>query len=152
MGIQLHLPIPGILERPLPPRQISFAHWPRPMKDRSKTNKNQLFLQFRIRNNRIAAFKRHFFHGKEFVPCCYCEKPLSFRQATIEHILQSSKGGRTRLGNLAISCAPCNNERQDYTFEEWKKIIQSGTNKTSYLRFYKFLRKRGRLVERKYLA
>ena len=45
--------------------------------------------------------------------CCWCQKPLSFEEVTVEHLLARSRGGTNDPSNLAIACKPCNNERED---------------------------------------
>lgn len=57
--------------------------------------------------------------------CCYCEIPLSFEEATVEHIIPISKGGPDKLENLTIACPSCNNHRDSsYSFEEWRDIVK----------------------------
>lgn len=43
--------------------------------------------------------------------CCWCKKSLTFRQATIEHLLPRSRGGKNNIENLDIACGPCNGKR-----------------------------------------
>lgn len=43
--------------------------------------------------------------------CCWCGKPLTWDQMTIEHLVHRSKGGRNDIDNLRIACFPCNNSR-----------------------------------------
>jgi len=40
--------------------------------------------------------------------CCYCEKELTFQEATLDHVLAKSLGGKSTEENLVLSCAPCN--------------------------------------------
>lgn len=60
--------------------------------------------------------KRKLFHGARLVPCCFCECALSFKLATVEHIVPVSRGGTSDLHNLAISCSRCNTERGTQPF------------------------------------
>ena len=48
-------------------------------------------------------------HG--VVPCWVCGEPVSFADATLEHIKPSFEGGSSHMENLAISHAACNNAR-----------------------------------------
>ena len=53
------------------------------------------------------------------VPCRYCRTPLSFDEATLEHLIPVCKGGsRGGLWNLDISCLKCNNEKGDTILEQ----------------------------------
>ena len=47
--------------------------------------------------------------------CQYCGTVLSKKQATIDHVLPKSRGGRNTWTNLVISCYNCNNYKGDYT-------------------------------------
>lgn len=56
--------------------------------------------------------------------CCYCGTKLTQSQATLEHVVPESQGGRSDDTNCKIACHPCNNERscEDFnTYMEWKK-------------------------------
>ena len=40
--------------------------------------------------------------------CAYCDKQLSDRDATIDHIIPKHKGGHSTRNNLACACTNCN--------------------------------------------
>ena len=40
--------------------------------------------------------------------CAYCDKQLSDRDATIDHVVPKHKGGHNTRNNLVCSCACCN--------------------------------------------
>jgi hypothetical protein len=40
--------------------------------------------------------------------CAYCDKQLSERDATIDHIVPKHKGGHSTRNNLACACTNCN--------------------------------------------
>lgn len=46
--------------------------------------------------------------------CAYCGCALELEDATIDHIIPSSKGGRTEWENCAIACKTCNHEKADH--------------------------------------
>lgn len=48
-------------------------------------------------------------HG--VVPCWVCREPVSFEDATLEHIKPLFEGGNSHSENLAISHRWCNHER-----------------------------------------
>jgi 5-methylcytosine-specific restriction endonuclease McrA len=57
--------------------------------------------------------KRHVwverYHSPDTVPCRYCRTPLSFDEATLEHLIPVSQGGpKKQMWNLDISCRKCN--------------------------------------------
>lgn len=56
---------------------------------------------------------------RDGLDCCFCGKQLSFRTATLEHIVPVSKRGSFNRSNLTISCSKCNSERGDKNFFEY---------------------------------
>lgn len=104
-------------------------------------------------------WKKDLFENSLTKPCCYCGRELHFFQATLEHLIPKSKGGKNQ-GNLAIACRPCNNYRGNYSVEEWKKIVCSPGFRykdfnqkysDTYGLMYLTLARTGRLIEKKYL-
>jgi 5-methylcytosine-specific restriction endonuclease McrA len=65
------------------------------------------------------------FGGHATRRCCFCRRPLTLGIATLDHVVPLSKGGGSSRGNLRISCGPCNNDRGDQNFEEYRKKQQS---------------------------
>lgn len=49
-------------------------------------------------------------HGS-VAPCYICSKFLTFDEATVDHVVARSLGGRHRMDNLQICCFKCNNEK-----------------------------------------
>lgn len=45
--------------------------------------------------------------------CWFCQRPLTQRTATIEHILNVSNGGNNHINNLAVLCNPCNQKARN---------------------------------------
>jgi 5-methylcytosine-specific restriction endonuclease McrA len=45
--------------------------------------------------------------------CQYCGKQLTPNNATVDHIIPSSRGGKTSFENCITSCKPCNNLKDD---------------------------------------
>lgn len=50
-------------------------------------------------------------------PCAYCGDP---NPNVVDHILPVSRGGTADRANLAPACKPCNDNKLDFTPEEWK--------------------------------
>ena len=76
-----------------------------------------------------------FLHRRQRGVCCYCGRltelhppawpigttpPSSF--ATLEHLRRKVDGGSDHPDNLAIACWPCNNERGDMSWVEFKTM------------------------------
>jgi len=69
-------------------------------------------------------FKRHLPFSKHNVfmrddfHCVYCGTKLRDKDATVDHILPSSRGGKNDFMNTVCSCYECNNKKGDRTPEE----------------------------------
>jgi 5-methylcytosine-specific restriction endonuclease McrA len=50
--------------------------------------------------------------------CSYCLKVLEYDDATNDHIIPTSKGGKTDWENCTLACQKCNNEKGDMTPQE----------------------------------
>ena len=48
--------------------------------------------------------------------CCFCERKLNYKTATLDHIVPKSHGGTRSIFNLTLACAECNNKRQASDF------------------------------------
>jgi 5-methylcytosine-specific restriction endonuclease McrA len=71
-------------------------------------------------------WKRELFKTKVTIPCFYCNKALSQKEASVDHIIPKSKGGPNDPSNYLISCRKCNSDRGNTDIEIWvEKIIQS---------------------------
>lgn len=45
------------------------------------------------------------------LPCHYCGKKLRSGQATVDHVIPSSKGGPNCASNFVLACEPCNTSK-----------------------------------------
>lgn len=43
--------------------------------------------------------------------CFYCNKELTYKQSTLDHIIPRSQGGFAEYNNLVLACFRCNNDR-----------------------------------------
>tara|TARA_Y100001936_G_C16050729_1_gene657617 strand:- start:300 stop:791 length:492 start_codon:yes stop_codon:yes gene_type:complete len=50
--------------------------------------------------------------------CQYCCKKLSYSDATVDHVLPKSRGGKETWANLVTCCAPCNSKKGNKTPKE----------------------------------
>lgn len=51
--------------------------------------------------------------------CFYCGKGLSFRKATLDHVIPVIRGGKTELENLVLACSICNNQKGHKTVSDF---------------------------------
>ena len=54
--------------------------------------------------------------------CHYCDIELRISEATMDHRLPVSRGGRTVLDNLVLACESCNRTKGRKTSEEFTDI------------------------------
>lgn len=52
--------------------------------------------------------------------CYHCQRVLTPLEATLEHLIPYSKGGRSNLTNCVLACEPCNIARGNTDLAEWK--------------------------------
>lgn len=50
--------------------------------------------------------------------CQYCSVKVRYDDFTYDHVIPSSKGGRTRWENIVVSCLSCNQRKADRTPEQ----------------------------------
>ncbi len=67
--------------------------------------------------SRHNVFKRDKFH------CQYCNKKLSDKTATIDHIVPKSKGGQDNWDNTVCCCVFCNSRKGNRTPEESQMLL-----------------------------
>ena len=61
--------------------------------------------------------------------CCYCDKELTEKTVTMEHIVPSSQKGTFNTTNLTVSCSPCNNKRGAKPFFNFIKDLNFSEKK-----------------------
>jgi 5-methylcytosine-specific restriction endonuclease McrA len=65
--------------------------------------------------------------------CGYCNRQLSNRTATIDHILPKSRGGKNEFSNCVTSCAPCNRKKDNRTPLEAGMYLTKAIKAPSYI-------------------
>lgn len=79
-------------------------------KNRRKRRKKQAIINQRL--------KRDLFKDINISPCCYCKYVFLIDNLTIEHIVPLLNNGTNDPENIALACAPCNQEKGR---ESWMK-------------------------------
>jgi 5-methylcytosine-specific restriction endonuclease McrA len=60
--------------------------------------------------------------------CYYCSNSLALKEATMDHIVPISRGGKTSKGNLAVCCKDCNSKKKYYTPIEWQYFLEKNNS------------------------
>jgi 5-methylcytosine-specific restriction endonuclease McrA len=92
-------------------------HHPRKVKMRAR------FKQAKLN----AKLKRRLYGHLFMAPCCYCKKVFLVTSLTIEHLVPLCLGGSSDVTNIALSCAPCNQEKGR---EAW--LMKRKLNRSQY--------------------
>lgn len=56
-------------------------------------------------------FRRKVLFSRDNCQCQYCDKELSWRTMTIDHIVPKCRGGKTSWQNCVVSCFACNEKK-----------------------------------------
>lgn len=73
-----------------------------------------------LQSRRDTIYKMKTKRNDGICPCYVCGKHVELKNATLEHIVDRSAGGTNAMGNLDISHAKCNHER-----ERMKKVVDN---------------------------
>lgn len=65
--------------------------------------------------------------------CQYCSKALSSKEATLDHVLPRSQGGKTTWINVVCCCPPCNRRKGGRTPAEAKMTLLKKPIKPDWL-------------------
>lgn len=65
--------------------------------------------------------------------CQYCEQPLSAREATLDHVVPRSQGGKTSWDNIVCCCTPCNRKKGGRTPEQASMKLKNRPVKPDWL-------------------
>jgi 5-methylcytosine-specific restriction endonuclease McrA len=81
------------------------------------------------------AWTRRGLLARDSYTCAYCGKSCSPREATVDHVLPVSRGGRSSWGNTVTACCRCNQRKADRTPHEagMKLLIEPKLPRASYL-------------------
>ena len=80
---------------------------------------------------------REYVINRDGLSCCYCEKELTPKTVTMEHIVPDSKRGTFNTTNLTVSCSSCNNKRGNEPFFEYCKQFNFSEDKLNkYKKLY----------------
>lgn len=70
---------------------------------------------------RTNGFAKDFVRKHRNCKCPYCNKKLTLKNATADHIVPVSKGGNNCQVNLVVCCKKCNTQRGDSSIRDFLK-------------------------------
>lgn len=65
--------------------------------------------------------------------CQYCGKELSSKEATLDHVIPRSQGGKTTWENIVCCCAHCNRKKGGRTPKEARMALRTKPAKPDWL-------------------
>lgn len=66
---------------------------------------------------------------RDFGRCVYCGRSVKDENWHADHITAYSRGGRSHVDNLAVSCAPCNMSKSYHAWDQkfpasfWRRVV-----------------------------
>lgn len=91
------------------------------------------FLRYLKRHKPVIRFSRENVYARDGGTCQYCRKRVSRAEATYDHVLPRSKGGRTGWDNIVISCLKCNQRKGGRTPAEARMDLKTLPGKPTRL-------------------
>lgn len=55
--------------------------------------------------------------------CYFCQCVLTIEEATVDHLVPRSKGGKTNKANCVAACKPCNNKKGSMSEQEFRELM-----------------------------
>lgn len=78
-------------------------------------------------------FNKHNVYIRDNGRCQYCDQEISKSQATYDHVIPKSRGGKTNWSNIVIACSLCNRRKDCKTLEESGMTLRKAPVKPSNL-------------------
>lgn len=78
-------------------------------------------------------FSRVNIYMRDSWTCQYCTKKKATKELTFDHVVPTSRGGKTNWDNIVTACRPCNLKKADKTPEEAKMVLKTKPSKPKWL-------------------
>lgn len=70
-------------------------------------------------------FRRKVLFSRDNYRCQYCDKELSLRTMTVDHVIPKCRGGKTTWQNCVVACFNCNEKKGDKSLKDSGLILRS---------------------------
>ncbi len=80
-------------------------------------------LKFVRMGRRTPPLSRANILARDGLQCQYCSVILSSKEATLDHVVPRSQGGKTTWENVVCSCGPCNRRKGGQTPAEARMLL-----------------------------
>ncbi len=79
-----------------------------------------IMLKDHVRSKTMVRFSKSNVCLRDQYHCLYCGCAITLREATLDHVLPLSRGGKTNFDNIVTSCGPCNFRKGNKVGPEWR--------------------------------
>lgn len=86
--------------------------------------------------HKTCSYNRGVVLARDDFKCQYCSKQLSYREATVDHVMPSSRGGRSQWNNCVAACKTCNRRKGDRTPAEANMTLINRPGRPSVTHFW----------------
>lgn len=86
--------------------------------------------------HRMCSYNRNVVLARDDYTCQYCSKILSYREATIDHVVPRSKGGKNHWTNCVTSCKTCNKKKRDHDLSKSNMTLVKRPSLPSIVHFW----------------
>lgn len=95
---------------------VRSAHWETPVP-------SVIMLREYMKAKTTVRFSRANVYLRDNGICQYCGTHIERKDSTLDHVLPTSKGGKTTWENTVTACGPCNADKADKT-QGWKPRVK----------------------------
>lgn len=85
-------------------------------------------------------FRKKVLFNRDNWRCQYCSKKLHWESITIDHVMPSSRGGKTEWTNCVACCKSCNRRKDDRTPEEAGMFLMKRPTVPNSMHFWDAMR------------
>lgn len=83
------------------------------------------FFRGLARRKPVVRFSRENVYARDHGQCQYCSRKVARSEATYDHVVPRSQGGKTNWENIVIACVPCNQAKGGRTPEQARMALRT---------------------------
>lgn len=83
------------------------------------------FFRGLSRRKPVVRFSRENVYARDHGRCQYCRRKVARSEATYDHVVPRSQGGKTNWENIVIACVPCNQAKGGRTPEQAHMVLDT---------------------------
>ena len=79
-----------------------------------------IMLKSYLRRTKEVRFSKNNLYLRDMYSCLYCGCNVTKSEATMDHVIPVSRGGKTSWNNIVTACGPCNHSKGNSLSSQWK--------------------------------